>query len=91
MTKSKSLEQKGRTCLFQILRRKSRAGDNLFSVIHTSAYSFSQYKLNTYYMLDIVLGIMFIKMIETLSQPGSGDRHTYQKLQWHAVGTMKYI
>lgn len=61
--------------------RKRRAEDNLFSVTHTFTYLFNQYELNTYYVLDTVIDIVFTYMIKTLPHPGRGDRHVYQKLQ----------
>lgn len=75
------MEQKLLTCLFQILMGKSRAGDNLFSVIHTFTYLFNKYELNIYHVLDTVIDIVFTYMIKTLPHPGRGDRHAYQKLQ----------
>lgn len=85
---SKALEQKELTCLLQILMEKERAGNNLISVIHTFTCPFNWYELNIYHVLDTMLDIVFPKMMETLFEPGSGDRHVCQKLQCHVVGTL---
>lgn len=67
---------------------KEKSWKQPISVIHMFTCPFNCYELNTYHVVDTMLDIVFPKMMETLSEFGSGDRHVYQKLQCHVVDTL---